>query len=287
MFRTGEGQARYYAAYDATLSLWSVPVTPLRVATRFGSVHVNDCGPEDAPPLVLLPGAAISSTMWYPNAAAWSRHYRLLAVDLIGDMGKSVRTRPLARPADQVDWLCDLFDGLGIARSHLAGISLGGALALSLAVSAPERVGKLVLLSPAMLLPMRPLFYLRVAAAILWPFFSAAARQKLFLGTDSPNAAPMIRQLFTPNDFQYKMALPRAVSSAGLRGLSAETLLLLGEHEVIYDPRAALKRASTLIPHLQAEIIPGAGHALNIDQPEIVNRRVLEFLSAGADLFHE
>ena len=37
--------------------------------TRFGSTHVNACGPNDAPPLVLRPGVAISSTMWYPKVA--------------------------------------------------------------------------------------------------------------------------------------------------------------------------------------------------------------------------
>ncbi len=49
MFKTPEGQARYFAAYDATLALWPVPVTSLEVPTRHGITHVNACGPEDAP----------------------------------------------------------------------------------------------------------------------------------------------------------------------------------------------------------------------------------------------
>ena len=61
MFRTPESQALYFAAYDATLALWPVPVKSQDVPTRFGSTHVHTCGPEDAPPLLLLPGQAISS----------------------------------------------------------------------------------------------------------------------------------------------------------------------------------------------------------------------------------
>ena len=92
MFRTPEGQARYFAAYDATLALWPVPVFAFDLPTRFGSTHVNACGPEDAPPLLLLPGQAVSSTVWHPNVAELSRTWRLYALDIIGDMGKSVRT---------------------------------------------------------------------------------------------------------------------------------------------------------------------------------------------------
>lgn len=281
MFKTPEGQARYFAAYDATLALWSVPVTSRTIATRFGPTHINVCGPEDAPPLVLLHGAAISSTMWYTNVAALSTTYRMIAPDIIGEMGKSVRTQPLTKPEDFVNWLRDLLDGLGIDQAHVAGISFGGYIALHLAHSAPERVRKLILLSPATLLPIRPWFYLRVAAAILVPFLPAASRQSLFLGTASPNAAPMIKQLLTPTDFRYQMFFPRVNRDDELRQLRASTLLLLGEHEVIYSPKSALKRAMKLIPRIEADIIPGAGHAVNIDQPEAVNQRILAFLRKG------
>jgi pimeloyl-ACP methyl ester carboxylesterase len=278
MFKTPAGQARYFAAYDATLALWPVPVTPLNVSTRFGNTHVNACGPEDAPPLVLLHGAAISSTMWYPNVAALSRVYRVYAPDIIGEMGKSIRTHPMTKPSDFIDWLRDMFDGLRLEQARIAGVSLGGYLALKLAHSAPERVTKLVLLSPATLLSIRPQFYFRIAAAIFVPFLSSESRQALFLGVASSNAAPAIKQLMTPTDFRYKMFFPPVNTDDELRQIRASTLLLLGEREVIYNPKTALKRAMNLIPHIEADIIPGAGHALNLDQPEMVNQRILEFL---------
>lgn len=278
MFKTPEGQARYFAAYDATLALWPTAVEPIDLPTRFGPTHVNACGPEDAAPLVLLPGAAISSTMWYPNAGALSQAYRVYALDIIGEMGKSISTQPMTKPSDFSDWLIDVFDGLRLERAHVAGISLGGYLALKLAHSAPERVAKLVLLSPATLLAIGPQFYLRVAAAILVPFLSSQTRQTLFLGTASTNAAPAIKQLMTPTDFRYKMSFPKVNTDDELRQIRASTLLLLGEHEVIYNPRTALRRAMSLIPRLEAEIISGAGHAVNLDQPERVNQRILAFL---------
>jgi ATP-binding cassette subfamily B protein len=61
------------------------------------------------------------------------------------------------------------------------------------------------------------------------------------------------------------------------------TLLLIGDHEIMYEPRKAIQHAMELIPNLQAELIRDAGHMLNGDQPEIVNRRILKFLSPEAD----
>ncbi len=278
MFKTPAGEARYFAAYDATLALWPTPRDAWQVPTQFGMTHLNVCGPADAPALVLLPGAAISSTMWYPNIAALSRAHRVYALDILGDMGKSVSTRPLTTPAAFVRWLTEVFDALRLERAQVAGISLGGFLALKLAQVAPHRVTQLVLLSPASLLPLRPQFYGRVAAAILLPFLSPARRQALFLGVASPNAGPAIKQLLTPTDFRYRMFFPRAETDAELRSVQAPTLLLLGEREIIYAPQAALRRAGRLIPKIEAALIPGAGHAVNIDQPEEVNRRMLAFL---------
>lgn len=282
MFRTPEGQARYFAAYDATLALWPVPVHSRNVPTRFGLTHVHTCGPEDAPPLLLLPGQAISSTMWYPNIEALSQAHRVYALDVLGDMGKSVSTRPFKQPTDFADWLNDLLDELRLEQTYVAGLSYGGFIALRLALSAPQRVRKLVLMAPASLLPIRRRFFLRMASFLLPAFvLSFEGKQKLLLGTASPKAAPAIKQMLTTNDFRYSMHLPPVYTDEELRQLTMPTLLLLGDCEVIYNVKKALHRATTLIPRIETEVIPGAGHALNFDQPEIVNTRILKFLKEG------
>ncbi len=60
VFKSPEGEAEYQAAYDATLSAWPVPSKSIFVPTRAGLTHVLASGPEDAPPLVLLPMTFIS-----------------------------------------------------------------------------------------------------------------------------------------------------------------------------------------------------------------------------------
>jgi pimeloyl-ACP methyl ester carboxylesterase len=98
------------------------------------------------------------------------------------------------------------------------------------------------------------------------------------LGLRSAAAEPLIKQMMTTTDFRYSMYLPPVYTDEQLRQINVPTLLLLGDHEIIYDYKAALKRAASLMPDIETAVVPDAGHALSLDQPEMVNRRILEFL---------
>jgi pimeloyl-ACP methyl ester carboxylesterase len=130
-------------------SLWKVPFDSIDVKTRYGSTHINVCGPGDGPPLVLLHAAGLSSTAWFANIAELSAHHRVYAVDVIGDAGKSIAECLLEKRTDYADWLKAVFDGLNIDRDYLLGHSYGGWLALNMALAYPDRLRKIVLLAPA------------------------------------------------------------------------------------------------------------------------------------------
>ena len=283
MFRTPEGQARYFAAYDATLALWRVPAESFDVPTRYGTTHIHACGLEGTPALLLLHGAAFSSTMWHPNVAALSRSYRVYAPDIIGEMGKSVSTHPDMQSLDFAEWLNDVFAALQLEQAHLVSLSLGGFIALKLVLAAPERVKKLVLISPAGLLPIRRAYSLRMLASILLPL-SFETRQKLFYGTPTPLAEPVIRQMMTPSDFRYSIFTPPIYTDEELQQVKPPTLLLVGDQEIVYPYQALVNRAAKHIPRIEIEIIPDAGHATSLDQPDLVDARILKFLKEDSAL---
>src|SRR6185436_10989274 len=105
VFKTPDGESRFFAAYDAALALWPVPFEELDVPTRFGTTHVLACGPRRGPPLVLLHGYMATLTMWSPNIPALSKDYRVYAVDVMGQPGKSSPTEPICNRADFGSWL--------------------------------------------------------------------------------------------------------------------------------------------------------------------------------------
>ncbi|AHD23957.1 hypothetical protein Y013_23490 [Rhodococcus pyridinivorans SB3094] len=70
--------------------------------SRFGTTRVTECGPPGAPPVLLLPGAGATSMVWFANAAALGEAHRLLAVDIIGDVGRSVADGDPVRNVDDL-----------------------------------------------------------------------------------------------------------------------------------------------------------------------------------------
>src|SRR6266508_5970951 len=140
---------RFRAAYDALLRRWPVPVEAIDVPTAYGTTRVNACGPDGAPPLVLLHSGGATSTVWFGNVGALSQEHRVYAVDRLGDAGRGVADgRPMRTRDDLMAWLEAVLDGLGVDLVRLCGHSYGAWQALSYTLRHPERVSRLALLDP-------------------------------------------------------------------------------------------------------------------------------------------
>ena len=72
---------------------------------------------------------------------------------------------------------------------------------------------------------------------------------------------------------------PYPLTDEDLQKLKTPTLLLIGDHEILYDANQAIKRAEELVENIQTAIIPNAGHMVVWEQTELVNSHILDFLS--------
>jgi len=95
--RTPEVAARYLAAYDALLRKWPVAFESVQIATSYGTTHVIASGPSDGPPLVLLHAFQATALAWRASVEGLSRRFRVYAVDVIGQGGKSASSRALMK----------------------------------------------------------------------------------------------------------------------------------------------------------------------------------------------
>ncbi|CCQ17712.1 putative hydrolase [Rhodococcus sp. AW25M09] len=139
----------FYTAYDRVLQKWPVEVEVLDVETAYGTTRVNACGPVGGPPLVLLPGAGATSTVWFANVEALARKYRVYAVDLMGDVGRSVPgERSIGSVEELLNWVTAVLDELNLPTAALCGHSYGAMIALAYALRNERRVDALTLLDP-------------------------------------------------------------------------------------------------------------------------------------------
>ena len=287
-FKTPEGEAKYIAAYETTLTLWEIAYEFLEIPTQWGDTHIITCGPKDAPPLVLLHGMHLSATMWFSNIADLSRHYRIYAVDTIGGVGRSVVAHSLKSRADLAGWLNEVLDGLRITQTDILGHSYGGWLALNFALNASGRIKRLILLAPLGLRPLVSQFWLRgipimlfqhrsfITGFMKWMTVEGYIVNKLFV-----EQFVLGMKNFHPR-FQIRV-LPTAFSDKELRQIKIHTLLLIGAEEVIYNPNTAVNRAKQLMQNIKADVIPNASHGLPMERPEFVNERILGFLNQAQE----
>ncbi|MEU3570652.1 alpha/beta hydrolase [Kitasatospora sp. NPDC036755] len=265
--RTTPSLTPFLTAYDALLARWPVPVEALTVRTAHGTTRINACGPADGRPLVLLHGGGATSTMWFANARALTEAgHRVLAVDLIGDPGRSVHDgTPLHGVPGLLGWLDAVLDELDIREADFCGHSYGGWIALEYALHAPARVGRLALLDPTQCFAgYRPHYLLR-AVPLFLPH-RTPARARTFLDWENGGTSPLDpdwRELYALGyaDFPASPVVtgPRPTPER-LRTLTAPVLTLLAAQTRAHDPHHVARTARRLLPGAEAAILPGASH---------------------------
>lgn len=289
LWRTRDGQAALAAWYERGLASLGIPYESLSVETRFGATHALAVGDADGTPVVLLHGTNANALTWKPQLRALAGRFRIYALDIPGAPGRSAAVRLPERGPASGGWLLDVFEALAISSAHLVGISGGTALIPKFALVASRRIRSAVLMSAAGFVSLRFPFNLSRIGAFL-----ATIDRLNGLTVRSPgdarrvlakvSAPGVVHDDETAELFAIVMRSfrsqppPDALPELEQRALTAPTLLLMGAHEVFFDPRKVIDQARRVLPDLRAaEIVPGAGHALASDRPELVSERLASF----------
>lgn len=290
-FRSEKARARYLAQYDERAKTWPVPSTTRLVETSFGQTFVRVSGPEDAPPLVLLPGIGSPGHSLASMAVELAACHRLFAVDNIHDNGRSVESpsHPVTSMDDFVAWLDELFTQLGFtAPVDLLGLSYGGCLSANFALKHPSRVRRLVLLAPAGILAPIPWGFIWRAILSLLPgkFFLRNFMRWVSNGLDSqPQHRRLLDEMVDDtyvalHAYQRRpMVPPMPLSDEQWKALAVPTLLIAGDREVNFPATDSFARVKALLPSMEQVLLAGAGHDLFVTRAAEVDRAVLDFLA--------
>jgi pimeloyl-ACP methyl ester carboxylesterase len=268
-------------------------------------VHLVEAG--TGAPVLFLHGSNTSSRSLFP-LFEHLRDVRAIAVDRPGFGLSDAAPVPRARfRAAAVEFIDEIVEALALQRPTLAGSSMGGTWALWYALAHPERVGRLVLLGSAPLLPgthaPAPLRVLSapIAGALLARVMKPSARMVVRLmgsmgeagtivrypdlieslvvaGRDRAATAvnrAEIRAVLTPLGFRRSMLLP----PDELRRVRAPALLIWGDEDPV-GTAAAARTTARLLPDARLELL-SAGHVPYLGHPERTAELVTEFAMAS------
>lgn len=266
------------------------------VATPVGELSTIQAGEGD--PLVCIHGLGATKASFLPTLAALAEHHRVIALDLPG-FGDSVK--PLGAPYN-ADYFArsvfSLMDAMDIDRAHLAGNSMGGRVALEMGMIDPDRVGRLVLLSPALAwLRKRPLaFPLRLVRPELGvlqpapkPLVDLIVRRLVPGGQEGWAAAGVdefLRAYHTPRGRAAFYAAARNIyldAPDGVSGfwsrlgdLECDSLFIWGRKDTLV-PIGFMHHVERTLPragHLELD----CGHVAQLEEPVKVHGRMIKFL---------
>jgi pimeloyl-ACP methyl ester carboxylesterase len=231
-----------------------------------------------APPLLLSHGFGATSAMFAPNVPTLATHRDVITWDLRGHGGSESPADPECYFAAQaLDDMQALLDTLGVTRGVLGGHSLGGYLSLSFALAHPDRVAGLILIGTG------PGFR-KDAARDAWNQRAHTTAERLSekglaaLGDSSElhrEAHADVQGLVLAAKGTLTQRDAHVID--GLPGVLVPALVIVGENDRNF--LAAADYMAGKIPAARKVVIPEAGHAPNVDQPERVNAEMTAFLA--------
>ncbi|MCA9840284.1 MAG: alpha/beta hydrolase [Trueperaceae bacterium] len=271
IYKSAKGREIVQQQYDALLAQLSGDIEHIYVDTAQGSSFVLAAGKPSSPTIVFLHGSLSNSITWANDLSYFSKQFRVFAVDIIGEAGKSAESRPTLHSDANAEWLKEVLDKLNASKAVVVGLSLGGWFALDFSNHFPERVSGLVLMSPGGISKNRDVVSWILPYFLLGPWGIKKAYQKIL--------GPLGRELEDTELSRFLQLIPKHVNprtedlpiftDAQLAAISCPVLLLLGAKDVMVYPEEVRSRLQENLQAYDEVYLENAGHYLGNQSAQI------------------
>jgi pimeloyl-ACP methyl ester carboxylesterase len=255
----------------------------MQLQLKSGVVHYLDQG--SGTPVLLLHAFPLHHEMWAPQIDVLSREYRVIVPDIRG-FGEAQPASPWTI-ADAGDDLDELLQAIGVDHCVVAGVSMGGYIALPFWAKYPKRVRKLVLANTRARADNETEKGARDdMIAAIQQYGTSLLPDRMLPRLLKPNPAPdALRQARRMIEQTHPAAVIYAVTalrdrpdnSTLLQRINCPTLVVSGTDDVIIrleDSRAL----ADAIPDARFVLVPESGHLPNLENPKAFNAALLDFL---------
>jgi len=238
-----------------------------------------------------------SMESWQNQVRYFSRRYQVITYAARGWAPSDVPTEPVAYSQEiVVNDLYLLLKHLSIEQAHIGGLSMGGNATLNFGIAHPEMARSLIVASAGSgssdrekFLASSKIFTDRLLAEgieVPGTEYARGNTRVQLLRKDPQGYAEFLQLFLAHNNVssaltfrEYVMARPTVYAlEEKLRALQVPTLIMIGdEDEPCVDPAVFMKRT---IPRSGLVVFPQSGHAINLEEPDLFNRSVMDFLTA-------
>lgn len=253
----------------------------------------------EGPPVVLMHGYALNGAMWELQRPVLSKYSRVITADLRGfgksSCGKSWSGTVMARD------VTGMIESLDLSDVTILGFSMSGPVTLGVALEIPEIVSRLILVSSVLPssgrdrakkesdLQKRELDLLRLRGVEAWAEAVGLLRGPMVDGIfkKNPEARPLWNEMMARHNPDYLLRMmtarqgtsPSENSRSRMAELKQPTLIVAGAQDKQFvDSSRYLNRN---IANSRLEIISGAGHMVNLEEPETFAKIVIQFVTGS------
>ena len=204
------------------------------------------------------------STSWLPLLPTLAAAHRVTMIDAIGDVNKSIATKPVTTPAHVVTWLDETLHALRIDQAAVVGMSMGTWRSAHFAMAFPNRIDRLALICPVGL--------------VIDSTATQAGRQRL---RQDPWRPIVEQYVMGTIGFHFPLiaARPMRCDLQQLASARIPTLAMIGRNETLHDGPKAAARYRRQLPDARVVLVDNANHLIPVDQPAVVDRLLTDFLN--------
>jgi aminoacrylate hydrolase len=253
-------------------------------------------GHADAPPLILSSGLGGSASYWKPNIPTLAEHFHVIAYDHRGT-GRSDRALPERHSiSDMADDALIVMDDLGLRQAHFMGHALGGIIGLAVAIQAPERLDRVVVVNGwAKLDPMTarcfdvrldilrdsgPEAFIRAQPLFLYPADWISVHDAAL----NIEAQHQLADFSGVENVERRVAALRAWNPGNALRAVTNPVLVLATSDDLLVPSHTARDLCDLLPHHTRMLQFHGGHAASVTEPEDFHDRVLPWLKGDESI---
>jgi 3-oxoadipate enol-lactonase len=255
-----------------------------RVITNNGcDIGFAESGGGAATPIVFLHGVGSDKSVWHPQLDYFSRTRRAVAFDYPGYGDSDCAPEGTTRD-DYASAIISGMHELGIDRAHICGLSLGGVIAIAMHHADASRCASVILADTFAVHPQGRAIYERSVAASKDLPAMAEARVDFLLAQPADRAvrSEVVETMARIDPAAYRIgaeAVWLADQCDQVREIDVPTLIICGEEDQPTPPDLSRELLS-MIPGARLAMIACAGHLTNLEQPDVFNRLIDDFLLA-------